>query len=84
MRLKQLLVVLVPLLFCAVIAGAAETRLKSVTATTQGGATVVALETVGPFTHSEYRPQPSMVLVVENLHHWSSRHRSSQWLSVWH
>ena len=63
MRLKQLVVVLVPLLFCAAYAPAAETQLKSVTATAQTGSTVVALETAGSFTHSEYRPQPSMVLV---------------------
>jgi type IV pilus assembly protein PilQ len=54
---------LAPLLLFAVIAGAADTQLKEISVTAQGGATVVALETAGPFTHNEYRPQPSMVLV---------------------
>ena len=62
MRLKHVFV-LAPLLLFAVIAGAADTQLKEISVTAQGGATVVALETAGPFTHSEYRPQPSMVLV---------------------
>ena len=62
MRLKHVFV-LAPLLWFAVIAGAADTQLKEISVTAQGGATVVALETAGPFTHSEYRPQPSMVLV---------------------
>lgn len=62
MRLKHVFV-LAPLLWYAVIAGAADTQLKEISVTAQGGATVVAIETAGPFTHSEYRPQPSMVLV---------------------
>ncbi len=62
MRLKHVFV-LAPLLLFAVIAGAADTQLKEISVTAQSGATVVALETAGPFTHSEYRPQPSMVLV---------------------
>jgi type IV pilus assembly protein PilQ len=62
MRLKQVFV-LAPLLWYAVIAGAADTQLQQISVTVQGGATVVAIETAGPFTHSEYRPQPSMVLV---------------------
>ena len=62
MRLKHVFV-LAPLLLFAVIAGAADTQLKEISVTAQGGATVVAIETAGPFTHSEYRPQPSMVLV---------------------
>jgi type IV pilus assembly protein PilQ len=62
MRLKHVFV-LAPLLLFAVIAGAADTQLKDISVTAQGGATVVAIETAGPFTHSEYRPQPSMVLV---------------------
>ena len=62
MRLKHVFA-LAPLLLFAVIAGAADTQLKEISVTAQGGATVVALETAGPFTHNEYRPQPSMVLV---------------------
>ena len=42
---------------------APEPQLKAVTVSAQAGATVVSLETAGAFTHSEYRPQPSMVLV---------------------
>ncbi len=42
---------------------APESQLKAVTVSAQAGATVVSLETAGAFTHSEYRPQPSMVLV---------------------
>ncbi len=62
MRLKHVFVV-APLLWYALIAGAADTQLKDISVTAQGGATVVAIETAGPFTHSEYRPQPTMVLV---------------------
>src|ERR1035437_3506724 len=62
MRLKHVFA-LAPLLLFAVIAGAADTQLKEISVTAQSGATVVAIETAGPFTHNEYRPQPSMVLV---------------------
>ncbi len=62
MRLKHG-IGLVPLLWFAIMASAADTQLKEISVTAQGSATVVALETAGPFTHSEYRPQPSMVLV---------------------
>ena len=62
MRLKHVFA-LAPMLLFAVIAGAADTQLKEISVTAQGDATVVALETAGPFTHNEYRPQPSMVLV---------------------
>ena len=62
MRLKQVFV-LAPLLLFAAIAGAADTQLKEISVTAQGGATVVTLETAGPLVHSEYRPQPTMVLV---------------------
>ncbi len=74
MRCKQLLIVL--LLGCTIGAVAsaeaqaasggalaADSQLKAITVSSQAGATVVALETAGVFTHSEYRPQPSMVLV---------------------
>ena len=62
MRLKHVFA-LAPMLLFAVIAGAADTQLKEISVTAQGDATVVALETAGPFTLNEYRPQPSMVLV---------------------
>ena len=62
MRLKHVFV-LAPLLWFVATAGAADTQLKEVSVTAQGSATAVTLETAGPFTHSEYRPQPTMVLV---------------------
>ena len=62
MRLKHVFV-LAPLLWFVATAGAADTQLKEVSVTAQGSATTVTLETAGPFTHSEYRPQPTMVLV---------------------
>ena len=62
MRLKHVFV-LAPMLWFAAMAVAADTQLKEISVTAQGGATAVTLETAGPFTHSEYRPQPTMVLV---------------------
>ena len=62
MRLKHVFV-LAPLLWFVATAGAADTQLKEVSVTAQDSATAVTLETAGPFTHSEYRPQPTMVLV---------------------
>ena len=62
MRLKHVFVLALLLWFVAT-AGAADTQLKEVSVTAQGSAITVTLETAGPFTHSEYRPQPTMVLV---------------------
>jgi type IV pilus assembly protein PilQ len=62
MRLKHVFV-LAPLLWFVAIAGAADTQLKDISVSAQGSATAVTLETAGPFTHSEYRPQATMVLV---------------------
>ena len=61
MRLKQVFVLVPPLLFAA-IAGAADTQLKEILVTAQGGATVVMLETAGPLVHSEYGPSPRWCL----------------------
>jgi type IV pilus assembly protein PilQ len=54
---------LIVLLLGWAIGAAAESQLNGVAVSTQADSTVVALETAGAFTHREYRPQPSMVLV---------------------
>jgi type IV pilus assembly protein PilQ len=62
MRLKQLLGLVTLLLVVSTVTMAA-TSLLNVSATAQGNATVVTLHASGAFTHTEYRPTDTLLLV---------------------
>ena len=61
MRLKQLLGLLSLMLILSAVGLAA--TLTNVSATAQGNATVVTLQASGAFTHTEYRPTETLLLV---------------------
>lgn len=64
MRLKQLLVVLLPLLVLASVAACAVTpELTNVAVVGQGNTTTVTLRASGAFTHTEYRPADDLLLI---------------------
>jgi type IV pilus assembly protein PilQ len=62
MRLKQLLGILLPLVL-AISTAASESHLTQVGIAKQGNATTLTLQATGAFTHSEYRPTESLMLV---------------------
>jgi type IV pilus assembly protein PilQ len=63
MRLKQLLGVIATLLLLTVLAAGAGSQLTNVSATSQSGVTTVTLQTNGAFSHNEYRPADTLLLV---------------------
>lgn len=63
MRLKQLLGVIATLLLLTVLAAGAGSQLTNVSATSQSGVTTVMLQTNGAFSHNEYRPSDTLLLV---------------------
>jgi type IV pilus assembly protein PilQ len=63
MRLKQLLGLLTLLLILSAVSMAAGSQLTNVSASAQGNATVITLRASGAFTHTEYRPLDSLLLV---------------------
>ena len=63
MRLKQLLGLLTLLLVLSAVSMAASTQLTNVSAAAQGNATVITLHASGAFTHTEYRPTDTLLLV---------------------
>jgi type IV pilus assembly protein PilQ len=63
MRLKQLLGVIFLTLLVSATAAAATTQLTNVSVTGQGHATTVLLHANGAFTHTEYRPVDTLLLV---------------------
>jgi len=63
MRLKQLLGLLTLLLVLSSVGMAANSQLTNVNAAVQGNATVVTLHASGAFTHTEYRPTDTLLLV---------------------
>jgi len=63
MRLKQLLGLVTLLLVVSSVSLAATSSLTTVNATAQGNTTVVTLHTSGAFTHTEYRPTDTLLLV---------------------
>src|SRR3954452_19027369 len=63
MRLKQLLGLLTLLLVLSAVGTAASTQLTNVSAAAQGNATVITLHASGAFTHTEYRPTDTLLLV---------------------
>ena len=62
MRLKQLLGILLPLLF-VITAAAAGSQLTEVGIATADNATILTLHANGAFTHKEYRPSENLMLV---------------------
>ncbi len=63
MRLKQLLGVFATLLLCAVLAAGATSQLTNVSVGSQAGVTTVTLQANGAFSHNEYRPAETLLLV---------------------
>ena len=63
MRLKQLLGLVTLLLVVSTVAMAANPTLTNVSAAAQGNATVITLHASGAFTHTEYRPTETLLLV---------------------
>ncbi|HUN88017.1 MAG TPA: type IV pilus secretin PilQ [Terriglobales bacterium] len=63
MRLKQLPGVITLLLVLSTVGMAANSQLTNVNAAAQGNATVVTLHASGAFTHTEYRPTDTLLLV---------------------
>jgi type IV pilus assembly protein PilQ len=63
MRLRQLLGLLTLLLILSAAAMAAGPQLTNVSAQAQGNAAVITLHASGAFTHTEYRPLDSLLLV---------------------
>ena len=63
MRLKQLLGLVTLLLVLSSVVMAANSQLTNVNAAAQGNATVVTLHASGAFTHTEYRPTDTLLLV---------------------
>src|SRR3954454_1838491 len=62
MTLKQVLGLLTLLLALSTV-GMAATQLTNVSAAAQGNATVITLHARGAFTHTEYRPTDTLLLV---------------------
>ncbi len=63
MRLKQVLGLLTLLLVLSAVGMAANSQLTNVSAAAQGNATVITLHASGAFTHTEYRPTDTLLLV---------------------
>jgi type IV pilus assembly protein PilQ len=63
MRLKQVLGVLTLLLIMSTMGMAANSQLTNVSAAAQGNSTVITLHASGAFTHTEYRPTDTLLLV---------------------
>ena len=63
MRLKQVLGLLTLLLVMSAVGMAANSQLTNVSAAAQGNATVITLHASGAFTHTEYRPTDTLLLV---------------------
>jgi type IV pilus assembly protein PilQ len=63
MRLKQVLGLLTLLLVMSTVGMAATSQLTNVSAAAQGTATVITLQASGAFTHTEYRPTDTLLLV---------------------
>jgi type IV pilus assembly protein PilQ len=63
MRLKQVLGLLTLLLVLSTVGMAATSQLTNVSAAAQGNATVITLHASGAFTHTEYRPTDTLLLV---------------------
>ena len=63
MRLKPLLGLVTLLLVLSSVGMAANSQLTNVSAAAQGNATVVTLHASGAFTHTEYRPTDTLLLV---------------------
>jgi type IV pilus assembly protein PilQ len=63
MRLKQLLGLLTLLLVTSTVSMAANTQLTNVSAAAQGNVTAITLRASGAFTHTEYRPTETLLLV---------------------
>ncbi|MDP9268359.1 MAG: type IV pilus secretin PilQ [Acidobacteriota bacterium] len=63
MRLKQLLCILLLSVVCATTAAAAGTQMTDVSFATQGATTTVTIRATGAFTHTEYRPTDTLLLV---------------------
>ena len=63
MRQKQLLGQLTLLLVLSTVGMAANSQLTNVSAAAQGNATVITLHASGAFTHTEYRPTDTLLLV---------------------
>jgi len=63
MRLKQLLGIFLLLVVCATTAVAAGTQMTDVSVASQGAATTVTIRATGAFTHTEYRPTDTLLLV---------------------
>jgi type IV pilus assembly protein PilQ len=65
MRLKQLLVVLLPLFIITTLAAMAAgmPQLTNVSVVGEGATTTVTVQASGPFTHNEYRPADNLLLV---------------------
>jgi type IV pilus assembly protein PilQ len=63
MRLKQLLALLTFMLMVSTVGMAANSQLTNISAAAQGNATVITLHASGAFTHTEYRPTDTLLLV---------------------
>src|SRR4051812_41684632 len=63
MSLKQVLGVLTLLLVLSTVGMAAGPQLTNINASAQGNATVITLHASGAFTHTEYRPTDTLLLV---------------------
>jgi type IV pilus assembly protein PilQ len=63
MRLKQLLGIILLLLAITVMAAASASRLTNVSVASQGSVTTVTLQASGTYTHNEYRPTDTLLLV---------------------
>ncbi len=80
MRLKQLLGMVV-LLVGSVVAVGATSQLTNISVGAQGSATVITLRTNGAFTHAEYRPTDTLLLIDLNgvsAGNWNEKARSLQ------
>ena len=63
MRLKQLLGIVLLLVVCATTAAAAGSQMTDVAIASQGTASTVTIHATGAFTHTEYRPTDTLLLV---------------------
>ncbi|MGH9579900.1 MAG: AMIN domain-containing protein, partial [Terriglobales bacterium] len=63
MSRKPMLGILLSLVVLGTMAAAAVSQLTEVSAAAQGGATIVTIRANGAFTHTEYRPADSLLLV---------------------
>ena len=63
MRLKQVLGVLVALLLCSAMAVAAASQLTDISVSSEGNTATLTVRATGTFSHNEYRPEDSVLLV---------------------